>query len=43
MPLWFMVVVSVLMGITGWISAGPGSVDDELVPAGDPGGTGEGN
>src|SRR5699024_9670799 len=30
-PLWFMIAISVLMGITGWLSAGPGSVDEEVV------------
>ncbi|MGO3023015.1 MAG: MFS transporter [Brevibacterium sp.] len=40
-PLWFMVIISVLMAITGWLSAGPGAVDDELAPSSDPIGTGE--
>ncbi|WP_210604876.1 CynX/NimT family MFS transporter [Brevibacterium oceani] len=39
-PLMFMVAVSALMGISGWASAGPGSVDDELESHGGPGGTG---
>ena len=33
-PLWFMVGVSTLMGITGFLAASPGTVDDELVPTG---------
>ena len=37
-PLWFMVAISVLMGITGWLSAGPGNVDEEVARSG----TGEG-
>lgn len=40
-PLWFMVIISALMAITGWLSAGPGTVDDELAPTSGPTGTGE--
>ena len=40
-PLWFMVIISALMAITGWLSAGPGNVDDELAPTSGHGGTGE--
>jgi len=29
-PLWFMVGVSTLMGVTGFLAASPGSVDEEL-------------
>jgi CP family cyanate transporter-like MFS transporter len=42
-PLWFMVIVSALMGITGWLSAGPGTVDEEVMPRDERSGTGEGN
>ena len=41
-PLWFMIAISVLMGITGWLSAGPGSVDEEVVLGAGRSGTGEG-
>ena len=37
-----MIAVSVLMGITGWLSAGPGSVDEEVVLGAGRSGTGEG-
>ncbi|WP_025778027.1 MFS transporter [Brevibacterium sp. VCM10] len=40
-PLWFMVIISALMAITGWLSAGPGVVDDELGPTSGSTGTGE--
>ncbi|UVI37067.1 CynX/NimT family MFS transporter [Brevibacterium spongiae] len=40
-PLWFMVGISALMAVTGWLSAGPGTVDDELAPDRPHGGTGE--
>ena len=30
LPLLLMIAVSVLMGITGYLSAAPGTVDDEL-------------
>ncbi|MDN6123086.1 MAG: hypothetical protein L0I80_04340 [Brevibacterium sp.] len=38
-PLWFMVGVSTLMGVTGFLAASPGTVDDELAPAGARGGS----
>ncbi|GAA1871496.1 CynX/NimT family MFS transporter [Brevibacterium marinum] len=45
-PLWFMVAVSVLMGVTGYLAGSPGTVDEELAspedrnaPAGRLGGT----
>lgn len=40
-PLWFMVIISALMAITGWLSAGPGNVDEELAPDTRHSGTGE--
>lgn len=36
-PLWFMIGVSVLMGVTGYLAAAPGTVDDDLAAA-DPAG-----
>ncbi len=33
-PLLLLIVVSALMGLTGYLSAAPGTVDDELAEAG---------
>ncbi|WP_209372210.1 MFS transporter [Brevibacterium renqingii] len=41
-PLWLMVGISALMGITGWLSAAPGNVDEELAIGAGRSGTGEG-
>ena len=38
-PLLFMVGVSTLMGVTGYLAASPGTVDEELAPPRAPGGT----